>query len=153
MIKPGFCSPNMEENKISVCQYVFPTQKVQTTQLFKSKIPTFKHFSVTVKANLCHSEEWFSSVAQWYDHSLQQENFLILSTGTTMMDWSACASMTLKLISSPETKAHQVSLIRMPMVLCPSVVHHFPRSSLKRLGQLKPNFTGSLCRKGEGRYI
>ena len=66
-------------------------------------------------------------------------------------------------ISSPELLGSQGELIvypssRRPSVVCPSVVcpsvHHFQRSSsLKLLGQSKPNFMWSLLGKGERKLI
>ena len=54
-------------------------------------------------------------------------------------------------ISSPEPSGSQGELIVYPCsVVRPSVVHHFQRSSsLKQLGQSKPNFTWSIYGKGE----
>ena len=59
-----------------------------------------------------------------------------------------------ELVSSPESLGSQGELIVYQSSRRSSVVHHFQRSSsLKPLGQSKPNFMWSLLGKGERKFI
>ena len=86
---------------------------------------------------------------------------LNVSTGINFADTQNLMSLRMSfdgvtslIFSSPEPLGSQGELIVYPSSRRPSVVHHFQiSSSLKPLGQSKPNFMWSLLGKGERKFI